>query len=256
MGLCSAVLKFAAPLPKLDSFERYLFVGPHPDDIEIGAGATAAKLADMGKCVKFLVCLDGRFGIENTPEEKRKDIIEIRKAEAVSSAASLGVSDVCFLGLSDGGFYEKTELIAGIAKAVSDFKPDVIFAPDPCVSSECHIDHLNVGEAARQIAYFAPYSGIMEQYGAESCNVQLLAYYMTAKPNLFFKTRGYLNKQIDSVFSNHISQFPADCSDAAVIPLYLRLRAIDFGIRSLKGCAEGFRALERTHMHCLPESGK
>ena len=46
------------------------------------------------------------------------------------------------------------------------------------------------------------------------------------------------------------------CGDAQSIPLYLKLRSIDFGIRSLKGCAEGFRVLGVTQMHCLPEAGK
>ena len=45
MSLTKAALHFAVPLPKLESFKRYLFIGPHPDDIEIGAGALAAKLA-------------------------------------------------------------------------------------------------------------------------------------------------------------------------------------------------------------------
>ena len=40
------ILKRAVPVPSVEGFQRYLFVGPHPDDIEIGAGATAAKLAD------------------------------------------------------------------------------------------------------------------------------------------------------------------------------------------------------------------
>ena len=42
MSITKAVLHFAAPLPKIESFDRFLFLGPHPDDIEIGAGATAA----------------------------------------------------------------------------------------------------------------------------------------------------------------------------------------------------------------------
>ena len=49
MSLTRLVLRFAAPIPDLLSFERYLFIGPHPDDTEIGAGATAARLAAMGK---------------------------------------------------------------------------------------------------------------------------------------------------------------------------------------------------------------
>lgn len=61
MGLTSLILKFAAPLPKIESYQRYLFLGPHPDDIKIGAGATAAKFASAGKDVCFLICTDGQF---------------------------------------------------------------------------------------------------------------------------------------------------------------------------------------------------
>ena len=292
MSLTRIALKIAAPVPKIENYQRYLFIGPHPDDIEIGAGATAAKLAAAGKEVCFLICIDGRFGDGHAPEGVRgQKLIEKREAEARASAVMLGVNDVRFLGLCDGGFYEQKELIRGIAQVVSAFSPEVIFAPDPCVTSECHIDHLNVGNAARQIACFAPYSGIMACYqgmedgkdmvtagdvqeispdtkctgsasdraakrvAVSGAPVQALAYYMTAKPNRFVKTSGYLQKQLDSIFGCHSSQFPEGCLDAKSIGLYLKLRAVDHGIRSLKGCAEGFRVLGVTHMHCLPEAG-
>jgi LmbE family N-acetylglucosaminyl deacetylase len=255
MGLTSIVLKFAVPVPKVEDFERYLFIGPHPDDIEIGAGATAAKLAAMGKKVCFLVCLDGRFGEGNT-DLRGQDLIRKRKEESIKSAEMLGVKDVRFLDLKDGGGYEQKDLIEGIAKVAGEFGPDMILAPDPCVSSECHVDHLNVGTAARQIACFAAYPGIMAEYQADAAPVKALAYYMTAKPNRFVKTTGYVKLQIKSVFENHLSQFPKGCAEAASIQLYLKLRAVDFGIRSCKGCAEGFRVLGTTHMHCLPEAGK
>ena len=257
MGLTKTILSVAAPIPKIEKMDRFLFIGPHPDDIEIGAGATAAKLVAAGKTVRFLVCIDGRFGTGNAPEGVSGDkLVELRQIEARNSALKLGVKDVQFLGFCDGGFYEQKDLIVEIARVVGEFKPDVIFAPDPCVTSECHIDHLNVGNAAKQIAYFAPYKEIMEQYGAASAPVKALAYYMTAKPTQYIKTSGYLKKQIDAIFSCHLSQFPEGCGDAQSIPLYLKLRSIDFGIRSLKGCAEGFRVLGVTQMHCLPEAGK
>ena len=66
MSLTRLALRCAAPLPKLERFDRYLFVGPHPDDIEIGAGATAARLAAQGKAVCFLICTDGRYGDGHT----------------------------------------------------------------------------------------------------------------------------------------------------------------------------------------------
>lgn len=257
MGLTKTILKFAAPLPKIEAYERFLFIGPHPDDIEIGAGATAAKLAAAGKAVRFLVCIDGRFGTSNIKESMETEkLVELRQIEARNSALKLGVKDVQFLNLCDGGFYDQKDLIEGIARCVGEFQPDVILAPDPCVTSECHIDHLNVGNAVKQIAYFAPYREIMEGYGAAYAPVKAIAFYMTAKPTQYVKTFGYLQQQLDSVFDCHLSQFPKGCEDAKSISLYLKLRSIDFGIRSLKGCAEGFRVLGVTQMHCLPEAGK
>jgi len=257
MGLTKLILKFAAPLPNIENYQRYLFIGPHPDDIEIGAGATAAKLAAAGKDICFLVCADGRFGDGNAPDGVcGQTLVEIRKQEAIRSAAVLGVTDVRFLNLSDGGFYEQKELEQGIATVIGDFKPDVIFAPDPCVTSECHKDHLTVGNVAKHLACFAPYPGIMEQYGAKSANVHALCFYMTAKPTRYVGTRGYVKKQLTAIFDCHTSQFPPDASEGNSIRLYLTLRSIDFGLRSLKGRAEGFRVLGVTHMHCLPEAGK
>ena len=257
MGLTKLVLKKAVPVPRIEDYQRFLFVGPHPDDIEIGAGATAAKLAAMGKEICFLVCLDGRFGDGSAPEGIRgQALVELRKQEAIASAAALGVRDVRFLDLSDGGFYEQKELVSRLARVIGDFRPEVLLGPDPDVTSECHADHRNVGAAVRQLACFAPYSGIMAGYGAKAAAVKVLAYYMTAKPNRFVKTRGYLPVQLKAIFDCHRSQFPEGSEEANAIKLYLKVRALDFGIRSGFGCAEGFRVLGTTHMHCLPEAGE
>lgn len=256
MSITRTILKFAAPVPKIETFRNCLFIGPHPDDIEIGAGGTVAALSDMGRQVSFVICTDGRFCTEHTPEGMTsQELIEIRKQEAVASAEVLGVSDVTFLGFSDGGFYERKDLIAALARVIGEKKPDIIFAPDPEVTSECHIDHLNAGNAARQLAFFAPFEDIMREYGAACAPVSAIAYYMTAKPNRFVSTGKYLSRQKEAIFHCHKSQFPEGCGDISSISLYLKLRSCDFGIRSLKGRAEGFRVLGRTHMHCLPEAG-
>lgn len=251
------ILRLAAPVPQVEVYQRYLFIGPHPDDIEIGAGATAAKLAAQGKEICFLVCLDGRFGDGSAPESVQGDrLVALRKTEAIRSAAVLGVKDVRFLDLCDGGFYEQKELTQRMAQVVGEFQPDVILAPDPCVTNECHADHLNVGKAARQVAYFAPYGGIMAGYSAVRAPVQALAYYMTAKPNRFVKTTGYTKLQRKAIFDCHHSQFPRESAEGRSIELYLKIRSVDFGLRSGKGCAEGFRVLGVTQMHCLPEAGE
>ena len=53
--MLKSILLKAVPVPKIDQFERYLFVGPHPDDIEVACGATVAKLVSLGKKVTFIV---------------------------------------------------------------------------------------------------------------------------------------------------------------------------------------------------------
>ncbi len=254
MGLTSAVLTFAAPLPKPESFRRCLFIGPHPDDIEIGAGATAARFCAEGKDVSFLVCLDGRFGLENAPPGTTPEALaEIRQAESRAAADRLGVKELRFLGLSDGGLYDRKELLGAMARAIGELQPEILFAPDPFVAAECHADHLNVGAAARELAFFAPFAEIMAAYGAKAAPVEAIAYYMTARPNRFVGSAGSFDKQREAIRC-HKSQFPEGCGDLKSIELYLKLRAADFGLRSLKGKAEGFRVLGRTQMHCLPEA--
>jgi len=254
MSLLTLILKKAAPLPDLESFSRYLFIGPHPDDIEIGCGATVSKLAAMGKEIAFLICLDGRYGVDFAPEGTTPEqLIPTRKAEAIESARRLGVDDVRFLGLSDGGFYNVEDLRTAIALQVGDFRPDIIFSVDPDVPNECHIDHLNVGRESKIVANFASNREIMARFGAKSAEVQAIALYMTARPNRFVKTTGHLKKQLDAIFNVHVSQFPPGCPMTASITKYLKLRAFFFGLRSFKGRAEGFRVIDGTHMHCFPE---
>ena len=255
MSLLGLVLKAAAPLPKLENFSRYLFIGPHPDDIEIGCGATVSKLASLGKEISFLICLDGRYGLQNvhqsmTPEQ----LAAIRRDEALESARRLGVDDVHFLDFCDGGFYSPEDLRSAIAVQVGLFRPDVIFSVDPDVPSECHIDHINVGQQSKIVANFASNEAIMQRYGATAAKVAAIALYMTAKPNRFVSTRGgHVKKQLDAIFNVHLSQFPEGCPEADSIPLYLKMRSYFYGIRSLKGRAEGFRVMDITRMHCLPE---
>ena len=253
MSLTKAALHFAVPLPKLESFERYLFIGPHPDDIEIGCGALAAKLAAAGKEVYFLICLDGRFGGGFRPDLSPEELAALRRAEAKASAAMIGAKEPRFLEFCDGGFYDYDELEKAIARFVGEIKPDVIFAPDPSVESECHKDHLSVGRAAKTVACFAPYGGIMERYAAQPAPVKALALYFTAKPNRFVSTAGFLSKQLDSIFLCHESQFPLPSPEADSLKLYLKLRAAEYGLRCLSRSGEAYRVLDATRMHCLPE---
>lgn len=255
MSLTRLALRFAAPLPKLTGHDRYLFIGPHPDDIEIGAGASAARFAAEGRTVRFVVCIDGRYGTEfldsgMTPEE----LAGVREEEAKKSAACLGVNDVRFLRFEDGGFYDPEALYRAVAAEIADFQPDVVFTVDPSPVSECHIDHLNVGRAVSRAVIFAYNKGIMDRLGLKTANVTALAFFMTAKPTRFIGTADFVKQQFSAIFGCHLSQFPKGSEAARSLQAYLTLRSADFGLRSLLGKAEGFRVLGQTEMHCLPEA--
>ena len=85
-------------------------------------------------------------------------------------------------------------------------------------NGESHADHLNVGNAARELSFFASIVEIMAQYDAKPAPVQGIAYYMTARPNAYITTsKELLNKQLSSVFNCHLSQFPENSQEAASI---------------------------------------
>ena len=79
------------PLPKLTQFDNYLFVGPHPDDIEVACGSTVAKLVSLGKRITFAIVTDGCVGgLDETLTEKQ--LIKLRQQEALASANFLEAS--------------------------------------------------------------------------------------------------------------------------------------------------------------------
>ncbi|MBQ5771466.1 MAG: PIG-L family deacetylase [Clostridia bacterium] len=254
MRITKCILRFAAPFAKIESFSTYLFVGPHPDDIEIGAGATVNKLTEMGKSVHFLIASDGRYGTENT-NLSEEALISERQREAAASAAALGVKSIRFLPFSDGGFYDQEELLNALSKAISEIRPDVIFAPDPEVHSEAHLDHLKVGSAVKHAACFAGNPGIMKKRGAAAHPVRMVAFYMTSRPNGYVKLKKrHLTCQLSAIFENHKTQFPEGSDAGKQIALYLKIRSLDMGLKRLTLHAEGFRISDSLHMHCLPES--
>lgn len=249
MSFVKHIIKFAVKIPKIETYDSFLFVGPHPDDIEIGAGATVCKLASMNRKITFLICTDGRFGDEGSNGVKGDELAMLRKEEAIKSAGILGVTDVRFLDLMDGENYSQDELESKMAEVICDVNPQIVFAPDCMSLSESHPDHLNVGRAARKLACISCYESLMMQkYGLKGTKVEALAFYMTNRPNRFVKVRGLLKKQFESIFDCHKSQYPEGSSDADSLKLYLRLRYHQYFGK------EGFRVYTKTHMHCLPEA--
>ncbi len=249
----SAILRRVAPIPKLDSFERYLFIGPHPDDIEVACAPSVRRLTQAGKHVSFLLLTDGCMGAID-PALFGDELIQIRQSEARASAKLLGVTDVTFLPFHDGGLYRMEDAACEVAKQIVRLKPDVVVAPDPNVISECHIDHIKTGLAAKMSMNMAPFESVMKSIGfAGSHAVKALAFYYTDKPNAYLGVKNTFSARAETL-ACHKSQF--DEKMISDICMYFKLRSIRLGLRRWMGLADGYRALSATHMHCFPEASE
>src|SRR3954462_558024 len=78
--------------------KRILLVSAHPDDMEIGMGGTAAKLAEAGHSLLSVVITDGRRSPD--PERIGQDAMaRLRQEEGMRACRRLGISETNFFGL-------------------------------------------------------------------------------------------------------------------------------------------------------------
>ncbi len=114
---------------------KILAVGAHPDDIELGCGATLALFKKRGHEVYLLVLTKG---------EASGDPL-LRKKECELSARILGADKLFFGNLKDTRITDGVETVMEIERYIKELMPDVIFAHSP---KDGHQDHRNVGMAA------------------------------------------------------------------------------------------------------------
>ena len=107
-----------------------LAIGAHPDDVELGCGATIAKEVSLGKKVGILDLTRGELGTRGSAE--------IRDQEAADAATALGVVVRENLGFADGFFINDKEHQLELIKMIRKYQPDVVL----CNSiDDRHIDH-------------------------------------------------------------------------------------------------------------------
>ncbi len=123
------------------SVQRVLAVGAHPDDVEIGVGATLAAHAAAGDRLTILTMSGGAVGGSTS----------VRQREAAAAAAVVGARLV-HLDFPDTRLIPAEGLITAIEEVVRDVAPDRIYTHG---SHDRHQDHRAVHEsvqiAARQV---------------------------------------------------------------------------------------------------------
>lgn len=125
-----------------------LAIGAHPDDVELGCGATIAKEISLGKKVGILDLTRGELGTRGSAE--------IRDKESKEAGEILGVSIRENLAFADGFFLNDKEHQIEIIKIIRKYRPAIIL----CNSvDDRHIDHPKGSELVSDACFL---SGLMK----------------------------------------------------------------------------------------------
>ena len=94
--------------------------GAHPDDVELSAGGTLAKLAAQGKRCAIVDLTRGELGTRGSAE--------LRATEASNAAKILGLVHRENLGLADGFFEVNEEALMLVVSAIRRLRPAIVLA--------------------------------------------------------------------------------------------------------------------------------
>jgi LmbE family N-acetylglucosaminyl deacetylase len=196
---------------ELSQAKTLLVVQPHPDDAEIGAGGTIAKLSDAGSSVFYVTVTDGSMGtLDKTlsPEELARK----RMKEQEDAMRLLGVRENRWLGWKDSEVTPSQHLRNQIMRIIREVRPDVVITVDPWLPYEAHPDHRHVGMMASEAALLAKFPLIGSEHAKEGLNafsVPAVAYMITANPNTFVDVTNTFERKLKAVQA-HVSQFGDD----------------------------------------------
>jgi bacillithiol biosynthesis deacetylase BshB1 len=180
-----------------------LVFGPHPDDIEIGLGATIARHAAEGYRVGLCDLTAGELSSNGTVEERR--------AEAAEAARVLGVVWRENLEWPDGGIATTPELVRSAVDTIRRHRPRTIAIP---YWHDRHPDHA----AASEVLSVAAFRSGLRRYpaDAEPWRPEWVCYYFindAAPPSFVVDVSAHYERKREAL-ACYRSQFSAAVSGA------------------------------------------
>jgi LmbE family N-acetylglucosaminyl deacetylase len=195
---------------------RIMAIGAHPDDIEIGCGATLAKLRDSGHVISGLVMTAGEVGGRG----------HIRVKEAKKSSIFLGVDQLKIKPFQDTKLAEhNTEMVKAIEDVIEEFSPDIAFTHS---EHDIHQDHQSVHYATLRAGRNL---GTILCYESPSATQDF-------RPNFFMEIDKYIDIKIESI-KEHRDQR----KKSFVQPELIKGLAVYRGSQVKTAYAEGFEAI-------------
>lgn len=218
-----------------------LAFGAHPDDVELGCGATIAKEVANGKSIGIIDLTRGELGTRGTAET--------RAQEAHDAAQILGVDVRENLGFADGFFVNDRTHQLEIIKMIRKYQPDIVLCN---AIDDRHIDH---GKGSKLVSDACFLSGLMKIETELDGNAQKhwrpkqVYHYIqwnNLEPEFVVDVTGYMDTKMDAVIA-YKTQFYDPDSKAPQTPISsknftdsIKYRARDLGRLIGVEHAEGF----------------
>ncbi len=180
-----------------------LVFGAHPDDAELGAGATIAKEVANGKKVGVVDLTRGELGTRGSAE--------IRDKEAANAADILGIVVRENLEFADGFFQNDKEHQLGVIRMLRKYRPEIVLCN---AIDDRHIDH---EKGSRLVSDACFLSGLIkidtkmegDDQWQEPWRPKLVYHYIQWKnisPDFVVDVSGYIDKKTQAILA-YSSQF-------------------------------------------------
>jgi len=218
-----------------------LAIGAHPDDVELGCGATVAKSIAQGKKVGILDLTRGELGTRGSAE--------IRDNESAEAAKILGVSIRKNLAFADGFFINDKKHQIEIIKIIRKYKPKIVLCN---AVDDRHIDHLKGSKLVSDACFLSGLIKIETELDGQIQEVwrpKHVYHYIQWKniePDFVVDVGDFINRKLESVkaynsqFYNPNSKEPASPITSKNFLDSIVYRAQDLGRLIGTDYAEGF----------------
>lgn len=190
-----------------------LAFGAHPDDVELGCGATIAKEIALGKKIGIVDLTRGELGTRGTAE--------IRDKEAAEAAKVLGIQVRENLRFRDGFFVNDEKHQLEIIKMIRKYQPEIVLCN---AVDDRHIDH---GKGSKLVSDACFLSGLrrieteLNGLTQEAWRPKLVYHYIQWKniePDFVVDVTGFIDKKVEAIMA-YSSQFYEANSKEPVTPI-------------------------------------
>ena len=175
-----------------------LAIGAHPDDVELGCGATILKEIANGKKVGIIDLTRGELGTRGTANT--------RDLESAEAAEILGVATRTNMEFADGFFINDGEHQLELIKMIRKYRPEIVLCN---AIDDRHIDH---GKGSQLVSDACFLSGLLkidtkcldEDGWQEPWRPKHVYHYIqwkNIKPDFVVDVTGFMDKKMEAVLA-------------------------------------------------------